>query len=118
MTNGSRDCTAKAELRHGWARWHYDSQALITNCARLGDFLLHATRRPPAQAARWGLLGTSHSESHGRRIGTNGHVRPWHSKPRPTDLTPVLRRPVEPAIANCGWSCYAASPSRPRNCSA
>jgi hypothetical protein len=29
----------------------------------------------------------------------SGHVRPWSSKPRQRDLMPVLRRPVEPAIA-------------------
>ena len=28
----------------------------------------------------------------------NGPVRPWSSKPRQRDLTPMLRRPVEPAM--------------------
>src|SRR4029450_1933249 len=32
-------------------------------------------------------------------ITTNGHVRPWDSKPPQRDLTPVLHRPVEPAGA-------------------
>ena len=33
------------------------------------------------------------------RVGsTNDHARPWDSKPRQRDLTPVLHRPVEPAV--------------------
>jgi hypothetical protein len=40
-----------------------------------------------------------YSQTHLNKVARqlNERVRPWHSKPQPRDLTPVLRRPVEPA---------------------
>src|SRR6478735_8704848 len=37
----------------------------------------------------------------------SAHVRPCNLKPQQRDLTPVLRRPVEPATQHRTWSCTA-----------
>jgi len=41
-----------------------------------------------------------HSQAHLNKVAasTNGHVRPCNLKPQQRDLTPVLHRPVEPAV--------------------